>query len=159
MKIFPTNNYTFKIVGEESATLDRLKRRTELSESLHSKITDKSFLGIIKDNTFRIISSEIGKGAFCVLTGEIKNQNGLLNIEINKAFRILFSIVLCFPIIALIVQALFVKEEFSVIFILVAILQIAIIRYMFIELAFRIFSKSSLNKLGDVLDISEIQKI
>ncbi|KFF19117.1 hypothetical protein [Flavobacterium hydatis] len=159
MKIFPTNNYTFKIVGEEAATLDRLKRRTELSESLYSKITDKSFLGIIKDNTFRIISSEIGKGAFCVLTGEIKNQNGLLNVEINKGFRILLSIIWCFPIIALIVQALFVKEEFSVLFILVAILQIAIIRYMFIELAFRKFSKSSLNKLSDVLDISEIKKI
>ena len=47
MNIFPKNDYTFKIIGEQKETLERLKRRTEGSESLTSKITDKSFLGII----------------------------------------------------------------------------------------------------------------
>jgi hypothetical protein len=158
MKIFPTNDYIFKIIGEESETLDRLKRRTEFSESLTSTITDKSFRGIIKDNKFRIISSEIGKGAFCVLTGEIDNQNGQVNVEINKAFRILLSVVLCFPFVGLITQIISNKEEFSIIFIFIIILQLLMIRYVFIEFAFRKFSKSSLNKLSDVLDIEQIEK-
>lgn len=64
MKIFPTNNYSFKLVGEPIESLERLKRRTLISESLSSKITDKSFIGIIGDNNFSIISSEIGRGAF-----------------------------------------------------------------------------------------------
>ena len=158
MNIFPKSDYTFKIIGEETETLERLKRRTELSESLTSKITDKSFRGIIKDNTFRIISSEIGKGAFCVLTGEIDNKDGQVEVEINKAFRILLSVILCFPFIGLIVQFFSNKEEFSIIFIFAVILQLLIIRFLFIEFAFRIFSKSSLNRLSDVLDIEWIEK-
>lgn len=158
MNIFPKSYYTFKIIGEETETLERLKRRTELSESLTSKITDKSFRGIIKDNTFRIISSEIGKGAFCVLTGEIVNKDGQVEVEINKAFRILLTVLLCFPFIGIIAQTFSNKEGFSIIFILVAILQLLMIRYIFIELAFRQFSKSSLSKLSDVLDIDYLEK-
>ncbi|KIC02783.1 hypothetical protein OA88_06560 [Flavobacterium sp. JRM] len=159
MKLFPTSDYTFKIIGEETNALDRLQRRTEFSENLTSKITDKSFRGIVKNNTFRIISSEIGRGAFCVLTGEIKNQNGQVHVEINKAFRIILSIFLCFPFLALISQIIFSEEKFTIIFIVVAILQVVMIRYFFIELAFRRFSKSSLNKLSDVLDIEQLEKI
>lgn len=158
MKIFPTSSYTFKIIGAESESLDRLKRKTEISESLTSQITDKSFRGIIKNNTFRIISSEIGKGAFCVLTGKIDDKNGQIDVEINKAFRILLTVLLCFPFIGLIAQIFTNKEEFSIIFILVAILQLLMIRYVFIEFAFRRLSKSSLNKLSDVLDIEQIEK-
>ncbi|MTH14018.1 hypothetical protein [Flavobacterium sp. LC2016-01] len=158
MNIFPKSYYTFKIIGEETETLERLKRRTELSESLTSKITDKSFRGIIKDNSFRIISSEIGKGAFCVLTGEIVNKDGQVEVEINKAFRILLSILLCFPFIGFITLFFSNKQEFSIISILAVILQLLMIRYVFIELAFRRFSKSSLTKLSDVLDIDYIEK-
>lgn len=158
MNIFPKSDYTFKIIGEETETLERLKRRTELSESLTSNITDKSFRGIIKDNTFRIISSEIGKGAFCVLTGEIVNKDGQVEVEINKSFRILLTLLLCFPFIRVIAQTFSNKGGFSIIFIFVAILQLLMIRYIFIELAFRRFSKSSLNKLSDILDIEHIEK-
>lgn len=158
MNIFPKSDYTFKIIGEETQTLERLKRRTELSESLTSNITDKSFRGIIKDNTFRIISSEIGKGAFCVLTGEIDKQNGQVEVEINKGFRILLSVILCFPFIALIAQFYSNEEKFSIIFIFVIILQLLMIRFVFIEFAFRILSKSSLNRLSDVLDMEWIEK-
>lgn len=158
MNIFPKSDYTFKIIGEETQALERLKRRTELSESLTSNITDKSFRGIIKDNTFRIISSEIGKGAFCVLTGKIDKQNGQVEVEINKGFRILLSVILCFPFIALIAQFYSNEEKFSIIFIFVIILQLLMIRFVFIEFAFRILSKSSLNRLSDVLDIDWIEK-
>lgn len=158
MNIFPKSYYTFKIIGEETETLERLKRRTELSESLTSSITDKSFRGIIKDNTFKIISSEIGIGAFCVLTGEIDNKNGQVEVEINKVLRILLSVLLCFPLIGVIAQTFSNKDGFSMTFIFVAILQFLMIRYLFIEFAFRRFSKSSLNKLSDVLDIEYIEK-
>ena len=158
MKIFPNSSYSFKIVGNKTETLDRLKRRTEISEKLISQKTDKSFIGIIKEKTFRIISSDIGKGAFCVLTGEINNQNGQVDIEINKVFRMLLSVFLCFPFVGLIMQILSEKLEFLPIFILVLIGQLLIIRFLFIEFAFKRFSKSSLNKLSDVLDIEHIEK-
>ncbi|MFH6963595.1 hypothetical protein ACHRVK_14465 [Flavobacterium plurextorum] len=159
MKIFPTSNYSFKIIGEPVESLERLKRRTQISESLSSKITDKSFLGIITNNSFRIISSEIGKGAFCVLNGEISNKNGTVKIEINKAFQILLSIILCLPIAGLIAQLLSQEPNLAVVLIAAATAQILMIRFIFIELAFRRLSKRSLSRLSDVLDIESIEKI
>jgi hypothetical protein len=48
---------------EETQTLERLKEEL-VSEEFDFSITDKSFRGIIKDNTFRIISSELEKAHF-----------------------------------------------------------------------------------------------
>lgn len=152
MKIFPTKELKFKLVNEQAETLNRLNRRTEKSKNMTSSYTDKSFRGIIDGNEFKIISSAIGKGAFCVMTGAIESNKGNVKVEIHKVFRVLLSIILCFPIIGIIIAILTGSEEPNPIFILVAIGQILIIRYAFIGLAFRSLSKTSLNRLRDVLD-------
>ncbi|WP_443937901.1 hypothetical protein [Pedobacter sp. MW01-1-1] len=158
MKIFPESDYNFKITGSETEAFERLKRRTEFSKSLTSQITDKSFRGIIKENTFRIISSEIGKGAFCVLEGKVDNQNGQLNISINKVFQILLSIILCFPIALLITDLIAQKGRFSIMTLITVIIIFVSIRFIFIELAFRQLSKNSIKRLSDILDIESIEK-
>lgn len=157
MKIFPTSDYSFKLLGEPIESFERLKRRTLISDSLSSKITDKSFLGIINNNSFRLISSEIGRGAFCVLNGEIIDKNGTIKIEINKPFQILLSVILCLPIVVLISQ-LFSQDSHLFLLLVVALGQILIIRFMFIEIAFKKLSKNSLNRLSDVLDIESLEK-
>ncbi|WGD35286.1 hypothetical protein [Olleya sp. YS] len=157
MKIFPTKELKFKLIDDQAETLNRLNRRTEKSENLTSSQTDKSFRGIINGNEFKIISSAIGKGAFCVMTGTIESDKGNVKVEIHKVFRILLSVILCFPIIAIIIAILTGKEEPNPIFILVAIGQILIIRYGFIGLAFKFLSKESLNRLRDVIDFEWIK--
>ena len=157
MNIFPTKEQKFKLIDNQVETLNRLNRRTEKSENLTSKHTDKSFRGIINGNEFKIISSVIGKGAFCVMTGEINSDNGHVKIEIHKIFRVLLSIFLLFPIFGFVAITVSGTEEFSPILILVAIGQILIIRYAFIGLAFKFLSKESLNKLRDVLDFEWIK--
>ena len=67
MKIFPSKTKQFSLISTQQDSLERLKRRTKKSDRLTSQFTDKSFIGTIENNTFRIISSTIGKGAFCVL--------------------------------------------------------------------------------------------
>lgn len=152
MKIFPTKELKFKLVDDQAETLNRLNQRTEKSENLTSSHTDKSFRGIINENKLKLISSVIGKGAFCVMNGIIESDSGSVKVEIHKVFRILLSIFLLFPIIGLVAITVSGAEEFSPILILVAIGQILIIRYAFIGLAFRFLSKESLNRLRDVLD-------
>ncbi|GIQ60012.1 hypothetical protein Flavo103_31480 [Flavobacterium collinsii] len=144
MNLFPVSNYTFKIIGEQSESLDRLKRRTESSESLASKITDKSFIGTINNNAFKIISSEIGKGAFCVLSGEIVDNNGGINVEINKTFKILLSFLICLPLAGLILQAISQDNKFLILFILIAILECLMIRYIYL---LNLHSEYYLNKV------------
>jgi hypothetical protein len=152
MEIFPTKELRFKLLDSKSETIDRLKRRTEFSKKMISTFTEKSFRGILNDDEFKIISSEIGKGALCVMTGKIDNENGYVNVEINKAFRILFSIICVMPIVALTIET-FKKPNDILLFILIGIGQILIIRYFFIGLFFSRMSKRSLNRLRDVLDI------
>lgn len=152
MELFPKKELKFKLLDSKEETIERLERRTEFSEKMTSNFTDKSFRGIVKDGEFKIISSEIGKGALCVMTGKIDNENGYVNVEINKAFRILFSIIFLLPIIALTVETVQ-KPNDILIFILIGIGQILMIRFFFIGLFFSAMSKQSLNRLRDVLDI------
>jgi quinol-cytochrome oxidoreductase complex cytochrome b subunit len=152
MEIFPTKELKFKLLDSKEETIERLKRRTEFSEKMTSNFTDKSFRGILNGDEFKIISSEIGKGALCVMTGKIDNDNSYVNVEMNKAFRILFSIMFVMPIIALTIETVK-KPNDILIFILVGIGQILMIRFFFIGIFFSRMSKQSLNRLRDVLDI------
>ncbi|OEJ99915.1 hypothetical protein [Roseivirga misakiensis] len=127
MKIFPIKEIGFRLI-------DRLMRRTEHTENLTSQYTDKSFRGKINGTGFKIISSAIGSGAFCVLKGEIASDQGSVRVEIHKVFRVLLSLFLMFPIIGLLIMIISGTEDFSPILILVAIGEILIIRYAVIGL-------------------------
>ena len=157
MKLFPTKELEFKLLNDQTETLERLNRRTERSDNLMSQFTDKSFRGIINGNEFKLISSAIGKGAFCVMSGQINSVNGSVKVEINKVFRILLIIILLFPFVGIVVMAIIKPEEFYPIMILVAIGQILMIRYIFIGIAFRFLSRESLNRFRDVLDLDWIK--
>jgi|LakMenEpi03Aug12_release.lakeMendotaPanAssembly.Ray.scaffolds.fasta_scaffold276573_1 hypothetical protein len=157
MKLFPTKELKFRLVNDQAETLDRLNRRTERSDNLTSQFTDKSFRGLINENEFKLISSAIGKGEFCVMSGQINTVDGSVKVDIHKVFRVLLTIVLLFPLVGIILMTISGKEEFSPIMILVAIGQILMIRYIFIGLAFRFLSRESLNRLRDVLDLEWIR--
>ena len=144
MNIFPTKQLEFKLIDDQAETLNRLERRTEKSKNLTSQYTDKSFRGIINGNEFKIISSTIGKGAFCVMSGKVNSENGHVKVEIHKVFKILLSIFLCFPIISIIIMIISKSQNFSLFMILIMIGQILMIRYVFINLAFRLLSKVNL---------------
>lgn len=152
MNIFPNKTIQFSLFSTQQDAIERLNRRTKKSNRLTSQFTDKSFIGTIENNTFRIISSAIGKGAFCVLTGEINEYKGRVNIEIHPAFRILSGILMIGPLIVLIISLLSVDDP-SLYLIPITLIQVAIIRFVFIELAFKSISKESLNKLRDILDL------
>ncbi len=154
MKIFPTKEKRFRLLDDQNKTLDRLNRRTEKSESLISKITDKSFIGKIENNTFQIISSSIGRGAFCVLSGEILSKVGYVTILVNKPFRYMLGIFLALPFVSFFVGIISPIDDFSIFELMFGlILQLLIIRIFFIGLAFRYISNESLQRLKDVLDI------
>lgn len=157
MKLFPTKELKFRLVNDQAETLDRLNRRTERSNHLTSQVTDKPFRGLINGNEFKLISSAIGKGAFCVLSGKINSAEGSVKVEIHKVFRVLLTIILLLPLVGIILMTIIGTDEFSPIrMILFAIGQMVMIRYIFIEFAFRFLSRESLNKLRDVLDLEWI---
>jgi len=157
MMLFPTDRKEFKLIGSQSETLDRLQRRTEVSDALTSRRADHSFVGFVRENEFTLISAEIGRGAFCVMTGAINSDSGHVRVEIHKVFKILTGIMMCFPVIAMLVSAISGGAGVPSKFILVAVVQVLFIRYVFIGIAFRLLSKASLRRLRDVLDVEWVQ--
>ncbi|WP_175636290.1 hypothetical protein [Pedobacter ghigonis] len=156
MKIFPGKRVEFRLIDSYHETLNRLDRRTEKSENLISKYTEKSFRGTLNGNHFKLVSSAIGKGSFCVMTGAIEIDKGYVEVEINKIFRVLLSILLVFPIVGFIVIMISDLNKFSLAMVLITVVQILILRFVLIGIAFNFLSKESLNRLRDVLDLEWI---
>lgn len=156
MKLFPTTEQQFRLFNSQFETLERLSSRTERSEKLTSQITDKTFRGRINGNEFTLISSAIGKGAFCVMTGSINAVDGSVKVEINSMFQVLLSIILFLPAVGIIATTITKPENFSPIILLVGVGIIVIIRYVVIELVFRLLARESLNRLRDVIGIEWI---
>jgi hypothetical protein len=153
MNIFPTIEKHFRLVDSQEKTLDRLKRRTEYSENLTSRKTEKSFRGKVTGQGFAVISSFLGWGAFCVMTGEIDSEQGIIRVNLHKVFKLLCGFILCLPIIGLVAILTIENKDSSIFLILISFLQMIVIRFVFIELSFRFISNSSLRRFKDVCDV------
>ena len=62
--------------SDYSISMENLKSNTDITDSLTSDWTNKAFRGQVTENGFKIISSEIGRGAICVLNGKFDGKNG-----------------------------------------------------------------------------------
>jgi hypothetical protein len=153
MKIYPSKTISFDLIDSQTETLERLKRRTDYSESLTSQVTDKSFRGEINGNQFQLISSTPGFGAFCKLSGTVEKEGGSVKVEIHPVFRIVLVVFYLLPVAGLLSEVFSSSQGFNPIMILVAALQILLIRFFLDALAFRYLSQISLNRLRDVLDV------
>lgn len=134
-------------------TLNELKRNTKLTDNLISSHTDKKFIGQVNDSGFKIISSEIGRGAFCVFVGEFQDSLGKLEIRIHNAFKIMLSIILSYPFVGFGLIAYNQGFLEAIKFLPILIVGLLFIRFVFIELSFRFISKTGLNKLIKTLGI------
>ncbi|UTW65220.1 hypothetical protein KFE94_11110 [bacterium SCSIO 12643] len=152
-ELFPTTKRKFVLHDSQEDTIDRLRRRTEESYILASKRTDKSFIGDIHNNRFRIISSVIGTGAFCVLTGEINNNEGFVQVKVHIAFKLLIGIPVLVLIILSLISPLLGWEESQMPNIGLLLLLVFFTRYFYVGVSFKVLSKQSLNRLRDVLDV------
>jgi hypothetical protein len=153
---FPSKYYTIEITNDPKKALDRLKENTLNRARLVSERTDKRFIGKVDDTEYRVISSVIGKGAFCVLQGHIdpNTGSGTLSIEIHKAFKVLVSIWSFLPIGAAIyclVNGRFADAFLPLVFLLFVWL-------IGIKLLFNFLYPRSLEELVEVLDISDYQE-
>ncbi|WP_299326579.1 hypothetical protein [uncultured Maribacter sp.] len=153
MKLFPSKYFTVELREDRVATLNELKRNTKLTDNLISSYTDKKFIGKVNDGGFKIISSEIGRGAVCVFTGELQDSLGELEIRIHNAFKVMFSILLSYPLIGFGLITYNQGFEKAIKLLPILIIGLLFIRFVFIELSFRFISKTGLNKLTKTIGI------
>ncbi len=158
MKLFPTKKFDVKLTENSSIAMTELERNTDITDSLVSDWTKKAFRGQVSSNEFKVISSEIGRGAICVLIGKFDQRNGEIELRIHKAFKVMFSILLLMPIIGFGITVLTNGIENSIGIIAPMIIGVLFVRFVFIELSFRFVSKTGLNKLTRIIGIINLEK-
>ena len=158
MKLFPAKNFKVELISDYSMSMENLKSNTDITDSLTSDWTKKAFRGQVSENGFKIISSEIGRGAVCVLIGKFDKNTGEIEVRIHKAFKVMFSILMLMPIIGFGLAILSNGIEKSTGIIIPTIMGILFVRFIFLELSFRFISNTGINKLTDILRIKELKK-
>ncbi len=158
MKLFPNKIFKVELSSDYAVSMQNLKSNTDITELLALKPTNNAFRGKVNENGFKIISSEIGRGAVCVLSGKFKGKTGEIEIRIHNVFKVLFSILMVLPVIAFGITLFTNGIEKSSGIILPMIMAIVFLRFVFIELSFRFISNKGIKKLTDILMIRELNK-
>jgi hypothetical protein len=157
MNIFPIQYYEIELLNDSSKALSELEKNTMITDSLTSEWTKKAFIGQVSENGFKIISSEPGRGAFCVLSGKLESKKGYVEIRINKAFRVMLSIVFLFPIVGFIVSFFIHETEVLISLIIPTLMSVVVFRFILTEIAFRIISRNGLKKLTEIIGITKLK--
>jgi len=153
MKLFPNKYLVVELRDDRATTLNELERNTKLTDNFVSEYTDKEFIGQVGDSGFRIISSEIGRGAVCIFTGDLQDSIGIVEIQMHNAFKVMFSILILMPIIGLGIAVFTNGIKISIGMFIPMIMGILFVRFVFMELSFRLVSKTGLNKLEKIIGI------
>jgi hypothetical protein len=158
MKLFPNKRITVRLTDDRTATLIELRRNTKLTDRLVSDYTNKGFIGQVNDCGFKIISSEIGWGAFCVFVGDFQDSSGEIEIQIHRVFKVLFSILMLMPLIGFGISIVAQGIEESIAVIAPMALGILFIRFVFMEISFRVISKIGITKLTRIIGVKELNE-
>ena len=154
---FPSRTFEFHLNEHNPQVWERLKNNTERSNSLVSMITNRKFIGTVEVGHFRLISSVKGKGALCIIEGNVleNSQVGIINIHVHKVFKVLIFILCLMPVIASLAAIL----QGNVMLLLPTFLIILFMRYFFLVRMFNSISQKALNDLGAIMWVIEFVKM
>ncbi|WP_058105648.1 hypothetical protein [Maribacter dokdonensis] len=155
MKMFPENVYSIELNNDYFVGISELKNQTLSKEQFVTDWNSQTFIGIIEKNEFEVKLSKKLIGEICILKGKLENKKGTLEIRTGRIFKIIFIAILLFALSGIITAII--QKEFEVIFHL--IMTVLVMRYIFMELGFRIISKSGINKLTEIIGINKLNKI
>lgn len=158
MKLFPHKYFKAELRSDYLTSVENLKSNTDITDSLTSDWTKKAFRGQVNESGFKIISSEIGRGAVCVLIGKFQGKTGEIEVRIHKAFKVMFSILMLMPIIGVVITLLSKEIEKPFGLIVPIIAGFVFIRFVFMELSFRFISNIGMNKLTKILSIKKLNE-
>ncbi|WP_192820512.1 hypothetical protein [Rufibacter sp. LB8] len=159
MRLFPARVYSVELENDCASALEDLRIHTKISSSLVSVPTDKAFIGMVDETTFKVIMPKIGSGGFCVLTGEFQGKEGIIQIKIHTVFKILTSILMILPFISVGLTLLRKDLENSIGLIPPILMSLLFIRFVFLGLSFQISAKKSLNLLSQILRVNSLHRI
>ena len=154
MKIFPEKDYSIELNIESSLAISELENQTLSKEQFVSNWNNQAFIGKIGKNEFEVRLSKKLVGEVCVLKGKLENEKGTLKIRTGRIFKIIFIAIVLFALSGIITAII--QNKLKVIFHLV--MTILVMRFIFLELGFRVISKSGITKLTEIIGIKKLKK-
>jgi hypothetical protein len=152
MKIFPESDYLIELNNDSMSAISELKKHTLSKEQFVANWNNQNFIGEIKENEFEIKRSKKLFGEFCVLNGKLENKEGRLKSRTSIILKIIFVAIILFCVSGIIVSII--ENKLDLIFDVVK--TVLVMRFVFLELGFRLASKCILNKLTEVIGIKKI---
>ena len=163
IRVFPSKTFTARLVSNDPSAWTRLRENTELRDSLISVRTNKTFVGQVSTGYFKLISSRIGRGAFCMLEGRFAapDGTGTIHIEVHKAFRILM-IAWLVVMVGLMIWAAFMQgsslNRVPLIQAAEFVVLLVIVRFVAIEWLFRSVAKNGMEAITPLLGLVEVSE-
>lgn len=151
MRLFPKNNYSIELNDNSNSAILNLKNQTLSKEQFVANWNNQTFIGEIQKNAFEITLSKKLLGELCVLSGKLENGKGNIEIRTGKIFKIIFVAIALFIFSGII--ASIIQNKLELIFQLA--ISILIVRFVFLELVFRIVSRIALTKLTQIIGIKK----
>ena len=158
LKLLPSRYLKVELEQHYVEVQEQLRNETDLTEQLVSAWTDKEFRGMVNEHGFKLISSEAGRGAFCVFVGDFQGSVGTIEIRIHKVFRILFGIILTMPCVGFAFILLHQGVESVLETAPALLIGLLVFRFVFIGPAFVFISSTGLKKLTRTLNIKALKR-
>ncbi|MFB9863472.1 hypothetical protein [Rufibacter immobilis] len=158
MNLFPERVYKIELPEGSTIALNQLQQNTKLTDLLVLESTDKAFIGQVKENSFKVISSA-KYGAFCVLSGDFQGKEGSIKIRLHLTYKILSSVLMLLPILSIVLTLSRREVEKPTELIFPVLLGILFVRFIIVELNFRLISKKVLNRLTGIIKLSAIKNV
>jgi len=152
MKIFPEKDYFFELNKDCLLAISDLKNQTLPEEQFTVKWNNQSFIGKVERNEFKLKILKKIIGEFCVIKGKLENKKGTLEIRTGKIIKIIFAAIVLFALSGIITAII--RTEWELIFHLT--MTILVMRFIFLELGFKLASKSGIIKLSKIIEIKKI---
>jgi len=153
MRIFPESDYSIELNNDSILSISKLQDLTLSEKQFVTNWNSQVFIGNVKEREFEIRLSKKIPREFCVLKGRFDNRNGILEIRTGKILKIIFVMIMLFSLSGIIVAII--QNKLELIFNLV--ISIIVVRFIFLELGFRLVSKIAINKLIKVIGIKKIR--
>ena len=159
MKLFPTKKFEIELAEPLESALEKLRNETEPSTSLASEWTKKTFTGQVTESGFKLISSAVGHGPFCILDASFEGQKGTFTAYIHPVFKGLVAVLLFFPILGIVFVTVMNGfgdlDEHLNLLILLPIMFI-LLRFGYVQLLFWYTKRGVINRLFYTIEIKEL---
>jgi hypothetical protein len=149
MKIFPEKDCSIELNNDDFLAISELKIQTLSKRQFVSNWNNQVFIGDINENEFELSLSKKMFVELCVVNGKLHNRKAIMKMQTGKIAKIIFAAIVLFSLSGMLVAIM--QSKLNLVIYLV--LNILVMRFVFLEIGFRYASKNFILKLNEIIGL------